>query len=277
MTRKQPRLTKPLKWHGGKAYLADWIVGLMPRKHTLYLEPFVGGGAVLFRKSPDGVAEVINDLNGDVANFYHVLRVRSLFDEFRRTVELLPFGRGSWEHARACPKAQPDADPVRRAVWFFVANRLSHAGRMNAFTGATKGRARCGFQADVAAYLGAVDGLVAVHQRLKRVLVENRPAAELIPQYDRPGAVIYCDPPYLAGTRKAVGVYGAFEMTDADHAELLDTLTAVEHARVLVSGCPSRLYDRRLKGWNRHERDVANHAAGGKRKERKTEVVWTNY
>jgi len=275
--KKKHQLTKPLKWHGGKHFLADWIISLMPKKHDLYLEPFVGSGAVLFRKSPVGVAEVINDLNADISNFFRVLRVPSLFVTFRRTLEYIPFGRRAWEHAREQLKSQTDADPVRRAVWFFICNRLSHAGRMAAFTGVTTSRVRCGFQADVAAYLGVVDGLGEVHHRLKRVLIENRPAIELIPKYDRRGAVIYCDPPYVPCTRKSVGVYGEFEMDDVAHGEFLDAITAVTNAKVLVSGYESRMYTRRLKGWTRHERDIANHAAGGKQKERKTELVWTNY
>lgn len=37
------QLTQPIKWHGGKHYLAPKIVALMPR-HLHYVEPFGGGG-----------------------------------------------------------------------------------------------------------------------------------------------------------------------------------------------------------------------------------------
>ena len=67
-------LTGPLKWHGGKTYLARRIVDLMPR-HKTYVEPYCGGAAVLLAKPPTwraadlggserGVSETINDLNG---------------------------------------------------------------------------------------------------------------------------------------------------------------------------------------------------------------------
>ena len=39
-------IVQPLKWHGGKNYLARHIVALMPR-HVHYCESFFGGGAVL--------------------------------------------------------------------------------------------------------------------------------------------------------------------------------------------------------------------------------------
>jgi DNA adenine methylase len=71
-------LSLPLKWHGGKHYLARHIVGLMP-PHVHYVEPFVGGLAVLLRKNPDGVSEVVNDLLGDLTNFWRVLQGEDTF------------------------------------------------------------------------------------------------------------------------------------------------------------------------------------------------------
>ena len=59
---------QPLKWHGGKGYLAKWIISLMP-PHVHYVEPFFGGGAVLLEKEPEGVSEVVNDVNAELSNF----------------------------------------------------------------------------------------------------------------------------------------------------------------------------------------------------------------
>jgi DNA adenine methylase len=69
----------PLKWHGGKHYLAPKIVALMP-PHLHYVEPFFGGGAVLLAKNPDGVSEVVNDLDGDLINFWKVLADEATFE-----------------------------------------------------------------------------------------------------------------------------------------------------------------------------------------------------
>jgi DNA adenine methylase len=66
------RLTPPLKWHGGKYYLARRIIELMP-PHLHYCEPFFGGGAVLMAKDPKGVSEVVNDIYGELINFWRVL------------------------------------------------------------------------------------------------------------------------------------------------------------------------------------------------------------
>jgi DNA adenine methylase len=65
-------------------------------------------------------------------------------------------------------------------------------------------------------------------------------------------------------------------MTEADHAELLDVLLRVE-GKVMLSGYRSELYDRALRGWNRHTFDVPNHAAGGRKKRTMTECLWCNF
>ncbi len=270
------RITPPIKWHGGKFYLAQQIIDLMPAHHH-YLEPFSGGLAVLFRKNPEGVSEVINDLNGDLTDFFRVLQRQKLFEKFLRRVQAIPFSRREWDDATRRLGEEPDASRVDRALWFFICNRMSLAGRMDAFSGITKSRTRGDRNAEVNAWLGAVEGLCEVHNRLMQVVIENRPAVQLMKGHDVKGCVQYCDPPYLACTRVAKNVYGEFEMTNDDHREFLAVAKSVKHAKVLISGYRSELYDTALKNWNRHEFEVANNAAGGDTKKRMTEVVWSNY
>jgi D12 class N6 adenine-specific DNA methyltransferase len=61
------RISPPLKWHGGKWYLAPKIVALMPA-HVHYVEPFAGGLSVLLAKDPAGVSEVVNDIRSPQAS-----------------------------------------------------------------------------------------------------------------------------------------------------------------------------------------------------------------
>jgi DNA adenine methylase len=98
----------------------------------------------------------------------------------------------------------------------------------------------------------------------------------LIRREDKPGTLFYCDPPYLHPTRTSKKVYGPFELSEADHRELLDVLLGCR-GKVMLSGYPSALYDDALAGWTRHTFDAANHAAGGKKKGRETEVLWCNF
>src|SRR5262245_38736155 len=109
-------LSPPIQWHGGKHYLANRIVGLMPG-HTHYVEPFAGGLAVLLARSGEGVSEVVNDLNGDLVNFWRVLQREETFARFSRAVQAIPFSRREWEEAKAhLLSTDHSTDDVERAV-----------------------------------------------------------------------------------------------------------------------------------------------------------------
>ena len=105
VTPSRPR--PPLKYHGGKHYLAAKIVALMP-PHTHYVEPFAGGLSVLLAKDPDGVSEVVNDLDGRVSNFWRVLQGDDSFAQFHRIMEAVPFSEAEWADA-----GEPAGGPVR--------------------------------------------------------------------------------------------------------------------------------------------------------------------
>jgi DNA adenine methylase len=266
----------PLKWHGGKHYLAPKFIALMP-PHVHYVEPFAGGLAVLLAKDPEGVSEVVNDLDRHLINFWQVLRSPDSFEEFRRMAEATPFSEFEWElAARAFREIRDEiARPVDRAFCFFVSVRQSLAGRRDVFAPLTRRRVRRGMNEQASAWLTAVDGLPAVHDRLRRVVILNRPALEVIAQQDGPDTLCYCDPPYPRQTRTVPDVYG-HEMSDADHRQLLDLLRQCR-GKVMVSGYPSRLYDTALAGWKRHTFNLPNNAAGGRKKGRETEVLWCNF
>jgi DNA adenine methylase len=125
------------------------------------------------------------------------------------------------------------------------------------------------------AWLNAVEGLPAVHARLKRVVILNRPALEVIRSQDDPRTLFYLDPPYLHETRTSPNVY-ALEMTNDDHAELLTTICQCK-GKVMLSGYRSRLYDDAMAGWTRHTFDLPNHAASGDSKRRMIECLWCNF
>lgn len=265
-------LTPPIKYHGGKHYLAARIVALMP-PHTHYVEPFFGGGSVMLAKDPQGVSEVANDIYGDLMNFWTVLQHEDLFPEFVRACEATPFAEGMW--TRALDGLRDYTSAVGRAWSFFVLCRQSLAGRMDTFAPLSRTRTRRGMNEQASAWLGAVEGLPLVHARLKRVVMLNRSAVDVIRQQDGEGTLFYCDPPYLCETRSAPAVY-THEMTKLEHMALLEALCAVK-GNVMLSGYDSPLYASWLKEWARHTFDLPNNAAGGASKQRKTECLWCNF
>lgn len=283
-------LTQPIKWHGGKHYLAPKIVALMPTRcknpnapasddpgWLHYVEPYAGGLSVLLANDPEGISEVVNDLNSRLARFWKVLASKEPFEKFLRAVHGVPFSEQWWAESETVIE-DFEAPDHRRAVAFFVRCRQSLAGRMDSFAGITKNRTRRGMNEQVSAWLNAVEGLPAVHARLKRVLILNRDALDVIRQQDGPRTLFYLDPPYLHETRATTGEYGEHEMTVEQHTGLLNLCKTLK-GKVMLSGYRSDLYDRKLGTlhWNRHDFTLPNQAAGGKTKRRMVECVWTNY
>ncbi len=275
-------LTQPLKWHGGKGAfngkLAKWIISLMPT-HLHYVEPFFGGGSVLLHKDPEGVSEVVNDLNSELMNFWAVLRAPEWFAEFVRCVQAVPFSEAMFKEAKGNHLyAELAESAVNRAVRFFIRCRQSRQGLQKDFATLSRNRTRGGMNEQVSAWLTAVEGLPEIHSRLNRVVIMNSDALSLIRQQDGPETCFYIDPPYMHGTRETTQDYQHYEMTDAMHHKLLCLLCDVR-GKFLLSGYPSELYEdfRLERGWKRHEFQIANNASSKASKEIKTECVWTNY
>jgi len=285
-TTRRKRLTAPLKWWGGKTYLAPKIIELMPR-HLHYVEPYFGGGAVLLAKDPldeskfwgnqcyeQGISEVINDVNLELTNFWRVLQGEKTFALFRRTVEATPFSQVEWKEAEA--KLHPVKSPdVQAAAAFFVRCRLSRAGEFKEFATLSRNRTRRRQSEQASAWWNCIEGLPAVHARLRRIVIFNENALNVIRTQDGKKTLFYLDPPYVPRSRATNGNY-AHEMTEADHKAMLKTIRQCR-GRVMLSGYPNPLYDRELHDWNRHETVIDNKAAGGRTKRKMTEVLWMNY
>lgn len=281
----------PIKWPGGKAYLAREIVKLMPPRcknpnkpsprdkgWLHYVEPYFGGGRVLLEQDPEGISEVVADTNRELAFFWHVLSDSRLFEDFKRRVEATPFSEELWQKATTRLKHGLARMPTDAAADFFVRCRQSMSGRLDSFAPRTRNRVRRGMNEQVSAWLSAIEGLPAVHARMMRVLVLCAPALKVIDQEDGPRTLFYLDPPYLHTERQTTTEYGDHEMSHADHVALLQRLTTIK-GRFLLSGYRSDLYDlvAGSHGWRRVEFNIANHASSSKSKKRMTECVWMNY
>ena len=223
------KIVQPLKWWGGKHYLAKDFVALMP-PHLHYVEPYAGGLAVLLEKDPfdqskfwgdkgyeQGVSEVVNDINLELTNFWQVLQREDTFAVFRRLIEVTPFSQVEWENAEARQHPVRHLD-VQAAVAFFVRCRQSRAGGFKDFATLSRNRTRRKMNEQASAWSTCVEGLPAVSARLRRVVILNQPAVDVIRQQDGKATLFYLDPPYVHETRASTGTY-KHEMTEEDHRE----------------------------------------------------------
>lgn len=256
-------------WYGGKFNHLNWLLPLLPECHH-YCEPFAGSAAVLLNRLPSPV-ETYNDLDGEVVNFFRVLR-----DEKERLIEaigLTPFAREEFYHA---VEGGGDPSPLERARRFFVRARQARTGLAQT---ASLGRwancrktSRAGMAGVVSRWLGGIEDLPAIAARLLRVQIENRPALEAIRLYDDPGTLYYCDPPYLHATRGDSRAYG-YEMDEGEHAALARTAAACR-ARFAVSGYRCDLMDTLYSGWRRIDAPAKQcHSI----KKVRQEALWVNY
>lgn len=250
-----------LHYPGSKKRIASWIISHMPPHHS-YLEPFFGGGAVLFEKKPSAI-ETVNDLDGDVVNFFRVLRNQK--EELKEWLKYTPYAR---EVYREAFELHPQSE-IEQAGYFAVRSMQSHGFRTNG---------NCGWKKDVhgreAAYAlrnwNELPELIEeMAARLKEVQIENMPALELIRAFNYSDVLIYADPPYVLSTRSRPQY--KYEMTNQNHVDLLLELCQSK-AMVMISGYDCPLYEKYLSGWRKEQirARTQNNAA-------RIETLWMNF
>jgi len=269
--RRRPRRRRIVfGWYGGKFSHLDWLLPLLPDAHH-YCEPFAGSAAVLLNRPPS-LVETYNDIDGEVVNFFRVLRDKP--DELIRALSLTPFSRE--EFCMAIDGDRDGISDVERARRFYIRARQARTGLAQT---ATLGRwanckrtSRSGMSGVVSRWLRGIEGLPEIAERLLRVQIENRPAIEVIQLYDSPDTLFYCDPPYLHSTRTDSKAYG-FEMDVSEHEALAKVLRRCK-AKVAISGYRCDLMDEWYKGWRRFDAPVKLcHST----KKPRQECLWMNY
>lgn len=238
-----------ISWVGGKKALRDLIYQKIPKEFGRYIEVFGGGGWVLFGRTPDTAMEVYNDFNSDLANLFHCVRDQPMAflkelgflplngrDEFfvlRKFLEQEEFTDAfmhqelelaqreltpvQFDEIKAILLERAEMNDIRRAAAFFKVIRYSYGSGCTSY-GCQPFDIRKTF-----------DLIWQGSRRLRDTVIENKDFEELIKQYDRENAFIYCDPPYYL----TEGHY-AVEFRREDHFRLRDTLKGCQ-GKFLVS------------------------------------------
>lgn len=252
-----------LKYPGAKWSLAPWIIGHFPRHHS-YLEPFFGSGGVLFNKTRSNI-ETVNDLDGDVVNLFEC--IRSDPEKLAHFVYLTPYSRQVYNESYS--QAPPDGK-YEKAAQFLIRCNMGHGFRTSGGRVGWKNDVACRERAYAAkAWVDLPDTIMEAAERLRGVQIECVNAVDLIPRFNNPDVLIYCDPPYVLSTRH--GKQYRHEMTDSDHYELLIALKR-HQGPVLISGYANSLYGEELKDWYKQTATTTDQLSRVR-----TETLWMNF
>ena len=271
-TAKRHRRRIAFGWYGGKFSHLDFLLPHLPNDATHFCDVYGGSAAVLINREPAPV-ETYNDLDSELVNFFAMLRHPNGGERLLKEIALTPFSRE--ELALACAPTA-GLDNVERARRFYVRARQTRTGLAQT---SSQGRwaqciltSRSGMAGAVSRWLGAIEGLPPIIDRLMRVQIDNAPALEVVRRYDTPETLFYLDPPYVHDARSDTHAYYG-EMNDSEHTELAQLLHGIK-GRAAISGYRSELYDDLYGDWRRVDAPAKNcHSV----RQLRQESLWMNY
>lgn len=255
----------PITYYGGKQTMLPSIMPLIP-KHTVYTESFAGGAPVLFAKTPVKV-NVINDLNGELINFYRT--VISDFDDLNLEIQKALHCRE--QHTIAlCIYTNPDYfTNIQRAWALWYLSKTSFSGILtgNFSVNKTKGKA------------GRINNAKAQFtDDLKKLLelctIEHDDAFKVIQRYDTPETFHFVDPPYV---NCDMGHYkNMFDNNDLER--LLNLLSQIKGKFMLTMYPNQKISDFAKRfGWHIHKVIRTVTASNEKTKRKQEEWIIINY
>ncbi|MFP4221797.1 MAG: DNA adenine methylase [Phormidium sp.] len=264
----------PLRYPGGKSKALRQIFAQFPISFQTYREPFVGGGSVFIKLktlNPD-LPIWINDLNPDVYYFWKC--AQSQLTEFTQRVRDIKRtchdGRGLFQELVTVDVN--DLSDLERAVRFFILNRITFSGTIEA-----GGYSQKSFEQRFTD--SSIDRLSALSPVLEGVKITNLDYSELLQDdgdskgdreacENRDRSFIFLDPPYLSATKsKLYGKRGHYH-SSFDHDRFAQLLQRCPHLWLITyDDCAevrenfqfAQIYEWELQyGMNNYKQDKAN-------------------
>lgn len=258
----------PFRYPGSKWSIAEWIIEHFPQGYEkmIYLEPFVGSGAVFFNKNP-GAVETVNDLDSDIVNLFNVLRNHP--EELKRVLSLTPYSREEYDKS-----FEPCDEPIEKARRYMVKTTQAIGAKLNGKCG-WRNHKQMKIGGTACKWAGITETIDIAADRLRGsttnlVQIEHMDALRLIERYNTPDALIYLDPPYVRSSRKSGALY-KHEMNDQQQVRMLEIITQSK-AKIILSGYRNELYDKWLSDW---ETDATMSQTTSTAMAE--EVIWMNY
>ncbi len=256
----------PLTYFGGKQKMVPVILPLIP-EHTLYCEPFIGGGAIFWAKEQSSV-EVINDTNREIINFYRV--IQNDFVSLEKEVRVSLHSRDLHRKASVVYNNPDMFSELKRAWAVWILTQQGFAGIIDSswgydITKPTHSKKIANKRSEFAEDLAI---------RLQQVQIECADALRIITSRDSEGSFFYCDPPYYNADMAHYDGY-----TQEDFEMLLKKLSNID-GKFLLSSYPGDLLKQYTNEHGWHTKTIESTVSVSRKKtaqKKKIEVFTFNY
>lgn len=259
------KIKTPISYYGGKQTMLKHILPLIPL-HKSYTEAFCGGAAVFFAKEPVDV-EVLNDINGELINFYQVFKQSS--KELKQEIESTLHSRNLHLYAQMIYHLPEHFSKVKRAWALWYMSKVGFASKLDGSYGYDKSR-----NTTVKKLCNAKEFAIAeaVAKRLENTQIESADALRIIKSRDTLETFHFVDPPYI-GTN--CGHYNGYN--DQHFIALLELLSTV-NGKFMLTMFPHEILDKYIKqnGWK--VKEITRTISASKTNRRKqVELITMNY
>lgn len=265
-----------VKWAGGKKQLIEQFKPFFPEKIERYLEPFVGGGAVLFYvlKTYKPKEVFIFDINEELINTYKVIRddVENLIKELKKLKKL-----HNKEHYYQVRAENPKLlSPLTRASRFIYLNKTC-------FNGLYRVNSKGGFNVPMGKYKNPLicpeEDLKLISKLLKDVKIVNGGFEECL-KYAKKNSFIYFDPPYYPLKKSSFTTYAKGNFLDKEQEQLKEVFSKLDKkgCKVMLSNSDTDFIKKLYKKYNiNFVKATRMINCNGKGRGKVNEVVVTNY
>ncbi len=265
-----------VKWAGGKKQLLEQFEPFFPNKIDKYIEPFVGGGAVLFYilKAYRPKEVIILDINGELINTYMIIKkdVENLIKELTKLRQL--HNKEIYYKIRAeDPKL---LSPLTRASRFIYLNKTC-------FNGLYRVNSKDEFNVPIGSYknpsIFSEEDLREISQLLKEVDIKKGGFEECV-NWAKKGDFIYFDPPYHPLKKESFTTYSKDKFLEKEQKALKDVFSQLDKigCKVMLSNSDTDFIKNLYKGYNLHIVKASRMInCDGKNRGKINEVVITNY
>jgi DNA adenine methylase len=262
--------------------MLDVIIPNIP-EHKHYVEPFCGTAIVYLHKAPARI-NTLNDIDGNIVNFFRVLQDKDKTKDLLRRLRYTPWAKSEYRKACLLLSSNRELEDVTRAWAFYVAQNMSmKKSYYSDAQGKNFGYSFRNGKASVTygGFVNKIRRVVENAHKLRQCQIMNDDGLEVMKRFDGEDVFMFVDPPYLSTTARSKNKIYVTEYNDELHYRLIDFVRNAK-SKIMLAAYPNELYDQLLDyGWLRIDKTkyvcAGNYTSKRKRQSKRIESLYLNY